>query len=79
MVPYFGKHSAKQYIHEKPIKFCFKHRVLAKLLGYRVQFRLYAAKDTQLDIYGDIGMEVCGTVVAHLLKCIPSQQNKGSI
>ena len=49
MVPYFGKHGAKQYIHGKPIKFGYKLWVLEKPLGYCVQFRPYAGKDTQLD------------------------------
>ena len=79
MVPYFGKHGAKQYIHGKPIKFGYKLWVLAKPLGYCVQFRSYAGKDTQLDIYGDIGLGVGGAAVAYLLKCIPSQQDNGSI
>ena len=79
MVPYFGKHGAKQYIHGKPIKFGYKLSVLAKPLGYCVQFWPYAGKDTQLDIYDDIGLGVGGAAVAHLLKCIPSQQDNGSI
>ena len=79
MVPYFGKHGAKQYIHGKPIKFGYKLWVLAKPLGYCVQFCPYAGKDTQLDEYGDIGLEVGGTVVAHLLKCLSFQQDNGSI
>ena len=49
MVPYFGKHGAKQYIHGKPIKFGYKLLVLAKPLGYCVHFRSYVGKDTQLD------------------------------
>ena len=79
MVPYFGKHGAKQYIHGKPIKFGYKLLVLAKLLGYCVQFCPYAGKDTQLDEYGDIGLGVGRIVIAHLLKCLPSQQDNGSI
>ena len=79
MVPYFGKHGAKQYIHGKPIKFGYKVSVLAKPLEYYVQFRPYAGKDTQLHIYGDIGLGVGGAAVAHLLKCMPSQQDNGSI
>ena len=38
------------------------------------QFRPYAGKYTEPDIYHDIGLGVGGTVVAHLLKCIPSKQ-----
>ena len=79
MLPYFGKHGAKQYIHGKPIKFDYKLWVLAKLLGYCAQLRTYAGKDTQLDVCNDIGLGVGGAVVAHLLKYIPSQQDNGSI
>ena len=75
MVPYFGKHGAKQYIRGKPIKFGYKLWVLAKPLGYCVQFRSYVGKAIHLDVYGNIGLEVGRAVVAHLLKCIPSQQD----
>ena len=34
MVPYYGKHGAKQYIHGKPIKFGYKMWVAATRLGY---------------------------------------------
>ena len=37
MVPYFGKHGAKQYIPGKPIKFGFKLWVMATPLGYCIQ------------------------------------------
>ena len=39
MVPYFGKHEAKQYIHGKPIKFGFKLWVIATPLEYFIRFR----------------------------------------
>ena len=77
MVPYFGKHGAKQYIHGKLLKFGCKLWVLAKPLEYYVKLRPYAVKDTQLDEYGDIGLRVGDTIVAHLLKCLPSQQDNG--
>ena len=38
MLPYYGRHGAKQYIHGKPIKFGYKIWVLATRLGYAVQF-----------------------------------------
>ena len=53
--------------------------MLAKPLGYCVQFRPYAGKDTQLDVYDDIGLGVGGTVVVHQLKYIQSQQDNGFI
>ena len=65
-LPYFGNHGAKQYIHEKLIKFGYKLWVLAKPLGYCVQYRPYAGKDTQLVVYDDIGLGVGGAVVGLL-------------
>ena len=53
--------------------------MLAKQLGYCVQLRPCGGKDTQLDVCGDIRLGVGEAVVAHLLKCIPSQQDNGSI
>ena len=41
MVPYLGRHGAKQYIHGKPIKFGYKMWVLATRLGYVVNFYPY--------------------------------------
>ena len=73
MVPYFGKHGAKQYIHGKPIKFGYKMWVIAKPLGYCIQFRPYAGKDVALTEYGDIGLGLGASVVAHLVKVLPTQ------
>ena len=53
MVPYFGKHGAKQYIHGKPIKIGFK--LWATPLGYCIQFRSYACKGLILQEYENIG------------------------
>ena len=39
MVPYFGRHGAKQYIHGKKIKSGYKLSVMAAPLGYCTQFR----------------------------------------
>ena len=43
---YFGKHGAKQYIHSKPIRFGFNLWFMATPLGYCIQFRPYAGKDS---------------------------------
>ena len=41
MVPYFGKHSSKQFIRGKPIRFGFKLWCLTTRLGYLIQFEPY--------------------------------------
>jgi len=73
MVSYFGKYGAKQFIHGKPIKFGYKMWVMAKPLGYCVQFRPYAGKDTALTEYGNICLGMGASVVAHLLNILPPQ------
>jgi len=45
MIPYFGRHSAKQFIRGKPIRFGFKIWCLNTRLGYLVQCDPYQGKD----------------------------------
>ena len=71
MVPYFGKHGAKKYIHGKPIKFGYKMWVTFKPLGYCIQFHPYAGKDATFTEHEDIGLGLGAAVVAHLLKMLP--------
>ena len=78
MVPYFGRHGAKQYIHGKPIKFGYKLWVMSNPLGYCIQFRPYLGKDTQLSEYGDIGLGLGAAVVATLVQSLPPQEESGS-
>ena len=69
MVPYFGRHSCKQYMRIKPIKFGYKFSVAATPLGYAIQFYLYAGKDENYDSNLGLG----GSVVATLAEKLPSQ------
>ena len=67
MVPYFGRHSSKQFIKTKPIRFGFKLWRLCSILGYIVQFEPYTgAGDVR---YRELG--VGGSVVADLLSGLP--------
>ena len=75
MVPYFGRHGANQYIHGKLIKFGYKLWVMATPLGYCIQFRPYAGKDTILQEYTDIGPGLGASVVAHLAESLPEVEN----
>ena len=71
MVPYFGKHGAKEYAHGKPIKFGFKLWVMATPLGYCIQFCPYTGKDSILREYENIGLDVDASVVANLVSKLP--------
>jgi len=41
MVPYYGRHSTKQFIRGKPIRFGYKLWCLNTRLGYLIQFDPY--------------------------------------
>ena len=68
-------HGAKQHIHGIPIKFGYKLWVMATPLGYCIQFRPYAGKDTILGEYADIGLGLGASVVAHLVNELPKVPN----
>lgn len=58
MIPYYGKHYAKQYIKGKPIRFGFKNWDLCSSSGYLVSFEVYTGKDpnrvSRFGLGGDI-------------------------
>ena len=69
MIPYFGRHGAKQYIHGKPIKFGYKMWVAATCQGYCIQFMPYLGA-------GSDGVPVLGlggSVVDKLVSYLPDQ------
>lgn len=47
MIPYYGKHFAKQYIRGKPIRFGFKNWALNSSEGYLYQFDIYMGKNSE--------------------------------
>ena len=69
MIPYYGKHSAKQFIRGKPIRFGFKLWCLNTRLGYIVQCEPYQGGGTQID--SDLGLG--GSVVMDLISELPKR------
>nr|XP_040567976.1 uncharacterized protein LOC121117599 [Lepeophtheirus salmonis] len=67
MVPYYGRHSCKQYIKNKPVKFGYKIWPAATTLGYAVEFYTYAGKDSSYNT--DIGLG--GSVIINLVSKLP--------
>ena len=66
MVPYYGKHGAKQYIHSKPIKFGYKMWVAATRLDYVIQLFPYQGAETIHKVLG-----LGGSVVNQLVSKLP--------
>ena len=69
MIPYFGRHRAKQYIHRKPIKFGYKMWVAVTCCEYCIQFMPYLGAGSGIDPVLGFG----GTVVDKLVFCVPDQ------
>lgn len=66
MVPYYGRHSAKQYIRGKPIRFGYKVWAINTCLGYCAQLDPYQGAGT---IIPELGLG--GSVVAKLCSTLP--------
>ena len=75
MIPYFGKHGVKQYMHGKPIQFGFKLWVTETPLRYCIQFCPYAGKDAILQKYENIGLGLDASAVANLVSKLPVTQS----
>lgn len=57
MVPYYGRHGCKQYIHGKPIRYGYKLWVGASRLGYIYWFEPYQGASTYVnDVYKSLGV-----------------------
>ncbi len=69
MIPYYGRHYAKQFIRGKPIRFGFKNWALCTSSGYMLAFDIYLGK--QKEPLMEIGLG--GTVVLNLLSKIDKQ------
>lgn len=73
MIPYYGKHYAKQFIKGKPIRFGFKNWALCSSAGYMLSFDVYTGKDEIKKREFGLG----GDVVLHLIKAAGVPPNKG--
>ena len=68
MVPYCGRHGAKQHIHGKPIRFGYKIWSLTTSSGYMIQCEPYQGAATSNTI-SELGMG--GSVVVNLISELP--------
>lgn len=69
MVPYFGRHSAKQFIRGKPIRYGYKMWCLCEPLGYLMQFEPYQGKQ---DGRKNMDLGVGGSTVMFLTSKLPN-------
>ena len=71
MIPYFGRHGAKQFIRGKPMRFGFKVWCLCTPLGYMVQFEPYQEAGQGGNNENDLGLGV--SVVVDLISELPGR------
>lgn len=73
MIPYYGKHYAKQYIKGKPIRFGYKIWAICSSTGYLLNFSIYTGKsDCPVSSLG-----LGGSVVMDLITKANIPPNKG--
>ena len=75
MIPYFGRHGAKQYMHKNPLKFEYQMRVAAIFRGYCIQFMCYLGARSVIDLALGLG----GNVVDKLVPCLPDLDDPRTI
>ncbi|KAL0892761.1 hypothetical protein ABMA27_014467 [Loxostege sticticalis] len=68
MIPYYGKHGAKQHIHGKPIRFGYKNWSICTRLGYLIYGELYQGASTG-NTHPELG--VGASVVLDLVAKLP--------
>lgn len=69
MVPYFGRHSAKMFIRNKPVRFGFKLWCLCSSQGYLYQFIPYGGANQQKE---NSGLGLGSDIVLKLLSLVES-------
>ena len=73
MVPYYGRHSCKQFSRGKPIRFGYKLWVLASSIGLPYHVEIYKgkspnAKDIPLgERVVKTALEICDNLVNHIV------------
>jgi len=73
MIPYYGRHFAKQYIRGKPIRFGYKNWAICSSTGYMYGFDIYTGKQEGTQYEFGLG----GDVVLGLMEQISVPANAG--
>ena len=77
MIPYFGKHYAKQFIRGKPIRFGFKMWAICSRNGYLHAFDMYMGKQSSEDCTETTSLGLGGYVIVKLLNDADVTGKKG--
>lgn len=76
MVKYYGKHSCKQFIRGKPIRFGFKMWCLNSKDGYLINFDLYQGKNPRANTTDEVLYGKCSAPLKMMLREMPQNKKK---
>ena len=76
MVPYYGRHSDKQYIRGKPVRFGFKLWAICTSDGFLHHAELYCGSHTKVT---DKGFGRCGNVVLQMIENVNMQPGQHAV
>lgn len=76
MVKYYGKHSCKQFIRGKPIRFGFKMWCLNTKDGYLINFDLYQGKNPRSNATDELLYGKSTAPLKMMMKEMPENKNK---
>lgn len=76
MVKYYGKHSCKQFIRGKPIRFGFKMWCLNSKDGYLINFDLYQGKNPRANTTDEILYGKCSAPLKMMIREMPENIRK---
>ncbi|XP_030751327.1 piggyBac transposable element-derived protein 3-like [Sitophilus oryzae] len=71
MVKYYGRHSCKQFIRGKPIRFGYKMWCLNTKDGYLINFDLYQGKNPRANVSDEILYGKCTAPLKMMLRELP--------
>ena len=75
MIPFKGISSLKQYMAKKPHKWGYKMFVLSGVSGFAYNLELYAGKDDNVLMDGEVDCGAGSNVVIRLARTVPSDKN----
>ena len=71
MVPYYGRHSCKQFIRGKPIRFGYKVWCLNTSTGYLVNFEVYQGKNPNANLEYEESFGKCAAPLIQMIDEFP--------
>lgn len=76
MIRYYGRHSCKQFIRGKPIRFGYKMWCLNSVSGYLINFDMYQGKNPKANTIYENHFGKCAAPLMCMIEELPSRMKK---